>query len=70
MKHIDYGLGILSATLFDEIIIGEAFALALLYERLAAKGRLASFEVTDRFFEIGSPSGLREANQHFQEGRG
>ena len=36
------------------------FDLAAVYQRLLADGDLAGFEVTDRFYEIGSPEGLEE----------
>jgi NDP-sugar pyrophosphorylase family protein len=36
------------------------FDLALLFERLALAGRLAGYEVAERFFEIGSPEGYQE----------
>jgi NDP-sugar pyrophosphorylase family protein len=67
MKHIDYGLGVLSAELFDDLRLGEAFDLAELYERLAEEGRLGCFEVTTRFYEIGSVDGLRETHVMLEE---
>jgi hypothetical protein len=36
--------------------------LAELYEELAACGRLAGYEMTRRFYEIGSFEGLAETN--------
>ena len=37
--------------------------LAPLCSALAAEGRLAGYLVTERFYEIGSPEGRREAEQ-------
>jgi NDP-sugar pyrophosphorylase family protein len=62
MKYIDYGVGVLSAKLFDDPSLGDAFDLADLYERLAARRELGCYVATKRFYEIGSIEGLREAN--------
>ena len=60
MCHIDYGLSVLSQGAFDVGPPSSAFDLALLFERLARAGRLAGYEVAERFFEIGSPEGYKE----------
>ena len=60
MKHIDYGLGVLSAEAFAAWPDGKAFDLADVYQNLIGQGNLAGFEVDRRFYEIGSPSGLAE----------
>jgi len=60
MEHIDYGLGILSASVFRDKNEKEAFDLAEVYEELTKKEQLAGFEVTARFYEIGSKEGLAE----------
>ncbi len=60
MNYIDYGLAALSSKILDEIPDGEPYNLAHLYHRLAGEGRLAGYEVTQRFYEIGSPEGLEE----------
>jgi NDP-sugar pyrophosphorylase family protein len=65
MKFIDYGLGVLSSGLFD-VAKDEVFDLSDLYASLAAEGRLAGFEETQRFYEIGTPSGLAEADSHLR----
>jgi NDP-sugar pyrophosphorylase family protein len=60
MQHIDYGLGVMRA----EALTGEprdaAVDLAAVYARLVAQGQLAGYEVGQRFYEIGSPAGLKE----------
>ncbi|HYB58125.1 MAG TPA: nucleotidyltransferase family protein [Alphaproteobacteria bacterium] len=58
MRHIDYGLGILKAEVLERYPQGEPFDLADVYAALVAAGRLAGFEVQQRFYEIGSPEGL------------
>lgn len=66
MKYIDYGLGILSSELLKHRG-NEAFDLADVYAELVDGGRLAGFEATKRFYEIGTPSGLALAEGHLQE---
>jgi NDP-sugar pyrophosphorylase family protein len=61
MKFIDYGLGILSKSLFDNYEEKVVFDLADLYHLLSIQNRLAGFEVNERFYEIGSHQGIKEA---------
>ena len=58
MAHIDYGLSMLRATIFDDTSDSEPFDLAALYRKMVQEKRMAGFEVTTRFYEIGSPAGL------------
>jgi len=60
MKFIDYGLGILSKSLFDKYEEKVVFDLADLYHLLSIKSQLAGFEVNERFYEIGSHQGIKE----------
>ncbi|MFL2774233.1 MAG: nucleotidyltransferase family protein [bacterium] len=62
MSHIDYGLGILTRELLEAYPEQQNFDLAEVYERLSREHRLASYEATQRFYEIGSPNGLEEIN--------
>jgi len=61
MSHIDYGIGVFEASVF-EAWPAEVFDLADLYSRLADAHSLAAYEVHERFYEIGSPKGLAETN--------
>jgi len=65
MAYIDYGLGVLSATAFDRYSSTEAFDLADLYRALSSENQLAGYEVAERFYEIGSPQGLRDTIEYF-----
>jgi NDP-sugar pyrophosphorylase family protein len=56
MHYIDYGLGAFKAEAFS----GAATDLADVYEELLQADELAAVEVRERFYEIGSPSGLQE----------
>jgi len=62
MRYIDYGLGVLTAPLFDDATLGAAFDLADIYERLSLEGQLAYFEATTRFYEVGSVRGIEETS--------
>lgn len=61
MTHIDYGLGGFRASAFDGF--DGKFDLAAVYRALIAKQDLAGYEVPERFYEIGSPSGLDETRR-------
>lgn len=69
MSHIDYGIGVFEASVF-EAWPSAVFDLADLYGRLAARRSLASYEVQQRFYEIGSPEGLAETNAMLTRTRG
>jgi NDP-sugar pyrophosphorylase family protein len=59
MRHIDYGLGLFDRAVFEELGDGPVDLAEVYRERLAA-GDLASLEVSERFYEIGSFSGIEE----------
>jgi len=65
MEHIDYGLGILSSDVLNEYPPGQPLDLADVYHRLSIAGLLSGGEVNERFYEIGSHSGLGEAESYF-----
>jgi MurNAc alpha-1-phosphate uridylyltransferase len=65
MSYIDYGLGIFCSSIFDRYPIDKPFDLGDVYFDLSKNRELAGFEVHDRFFEIGSKSGLKEAENYF-----
>ena len=66
MQHIDYGLAAIRADVFLAYTDGGPLDLARVYEDLAARGELAAYEVSERFYEIGTPSGLAETRQHLE----
>jgi NDP-sugar pyrophosphorylase family protein len=66
MRHIDYGLGLLRAESLASWPDNEPFDLADVYGRLLSENQLAGYEVTERFYEIGSPEGLAELNAFLQ----
>ena len=60
MRYIDYGLGVFRAEAFRGLPIEKPCDLTELYADLLQRKQLAAFEVRERFYEIGSPAGLRE----------
>lgn len=68
MTYIDYGLGVLSASVFVNVPINQSFDLADIYHELSIRGLLAGHEVFKRFYEIGSPKGLNETIDFFRRG--
>lgn len=64
MRHIDYGLGILDARALDVVPESGAYDLASVYREMLRRGELAGFEVTERFYEIGSAPGLEETRAY------
>jgi N-acetyl-alpha-D-muramate 1-phosphate uridylyltransferase len=68
MHHIDYGLGVFDREVFVALPENEPCDLALVYQDLLGIGELAGFEVQDRFYEIGSPEGLRETTEFLRNG--
>jgi MurNAc alpha-1-phosphate uridylyltransferase len=66
MRHIDYGLSILSRQALQRSPAGAAFDLADLYHELAARGELAAMEVNERFYEIGSVRGIEATEDYLR----
>jgi len=60
MRHIDYGLSLFKASVFDAYAANQVFDLAEVMGRLVREKQLAGYEVPERFYEMGSPAGLAE----------
>ncbi len=67
MKHIDYGLTLLTREAFKKTPKDKAFDIAQLYAGLVKRGEMMGFEVTERFYEIGSVKGLRETRRYLRQ---
>ena len=63
MTWIDYGVGGLTAGALDHVAPTES-DLSALYGALASEGLLSSFPVSQRFYEIGTPSALAETEEY------
>jgi NDP-sugar pyrophosphorylase family protein len=62
MRYIDWGLGAIRSEVLAARPLGDAFDLGDFYSELSRAGRLAGYQVTTRFYEIGSTNGLRETD--------
>lgn len=64
MEYIDYGLSLMKKSVFDDWPEGKKFDLSEVYTKLLERQELAAFEVSSRFYEIGSFEGLKETEQY------
>jgi NDP-sugar pyrophosphorylase family protein len=60
MQHIDYGLSCFDKSVFENYTPGHVIDLADIYIELIKQNQLAGFEVSERFYEIGSFAGKKE----------
>lgn len=66
-RHIDYGLSVLDRSVIESrVAAGRPADLADLFHDLSIEGQLAGFEVTQRFYEVGSPRGLADLEAHLR----
>lgn len=69
LDFIDYGLAAMKRqTIADGIPADVPYDLGHLYQSLSVEGRLAGFEVSERFYEVGSPAGLNDFSQYIESG--
>jgi NDP-sugar pyrophosphorylase family protein len=64
MCYIDYGLGVFRQEAFASAPADEPFDLATLQQDLLRADQLAGYEMSQRFYEIGSAAGLEETRQY------
>jgi NDP-sugar pyrophosphorylase family protein len=64
MDYIDYGVALLRRGAAGRIPTDRPFDLAELYTSLVAEGRMIGYEVTNRFYEIGTPAALDETARY------
>jgi N-acetyl-alpha-D-muramate 1-phosphate uridylyltransferase len=60
MTHIDFGMSVLSSSVFSPYRDTRILDLAHIYMELLKLGHLAAIEVSDRFYEVGSPQGIQD----------
>ncbi len=70
MRHIDYGLGVLHASALARVPAEKSWDLAALYQQLLNDGELAAFEAPQRFYEVGSFSGIEELSSYLKQQSG
>jgi N-acetyl-alpha-D-muramate 1-phosphate uridylyltransferase len=66
MTYIDYGAALLRRQALERIRPGQPHDLADLYRDLVAEGQMVGYEVTQRFYEIGSHAGLAETQAYLE----
>jgi N-acetyl-alpha-D-muramate 1-phosphate uridylyltransferase len=67
MKYIDYGLSVMSEDIIRKMVSsGRPFDLADVQHTLSVENNLESYEVFERFYEIGSPQGLTDLENHLK----
>jgi N-acetyl-alpha-D-muramate 1-phosphate uridylyltransferase len=64
---IDYGAIALRRSLLDEVADGAVWGLEALWSKLARKRKLRAFVAPERFYEVGSPEGRRDLEQHLAQ---
>lgn len=64
MKHIDFGLSYFQASVFENYDDDKNFDLADLCSELSKVGKLDGFLIHERFYEIGSISGINELSNY------
>jgi NDP-sugar pyrophosphorylase family protein len=64
MQYIDYGVALLRREALLRVPENEPSDLANLYSQLVAEGQMAGHEVSNRFYEIGTPESLEEAKRY------
>lgn len=67
MHYIDYGLGIFNKNAFDAIPDNQPSDLADLYQELLRQQQLAGHEVKERFYEVGSFTGIEELGYYLAQ---
>ena len=66
MVYIEYGVNIFKKKVLELIPEKQPYSLDDLFPRLIAEAELLAFEVKERFYEIGSPQGLREFEEYIR----
>jgi N-acetyl-alpha-D-muramate 1-phosphate uridylyltransferase len=64
MHYIDYGLGLFDQKVFAAIAENKNEDLVEIYQALLNQKQLAAYEVKERFYEVGSFSGIEELSQY------
>lgn len=68
MIYIDYGASILRKRALELVPPNQVYSLEQLFQQLIPQKELLAYEVTRRFYEIGSPEGLAEFRKAIAKG--
>lgn len=63
MKHVDYGLSFLNASVLRQYPSGSSFDLGEVFARLAGEGNLAAYGVFEKYLEIGTPQAVENTDR-------
>jgi NDP-sugar pyrophosphorylase family protein len=67
MRWIDYGLSVISSNALERHIPpNQPLDIALMFETLSTTNKLQAYESSNRYFEVGSQSGLQELEQYIE----
>jgi MurNAc alpha-1-phosphate uridylyltransferase len=66
MEYIDYGLMVMCKKIFDACPSHDPFDLSFVLSQSVKNGLVASYEVDQRFYEIGSVQGLKETEDYIR----
>jgi len=66
MAWIDYGIGMLTRDVVQAVPSGAIADLGDLYRELSVRGQLAGFEVSSRFYEVGSTKGIADLETYLE----
>jgi len=69
LEYIDYGLNVFQKKVLEMIPPDEYYTLEQVFNRLIGMRQLISFETKERFYEIGSITGLAEFQKYVQSVR-
>ena len=69
MVYIDYGVNIFRKEVLKMVPEEQFYALEELVPRLIEQDELLAFEVKERFYEIGSPQGLKDFEEYIKEAK-
>jgi hypothetical protein len=65
MTYLDYGLSIMHRdVIVENVPAGQPADLAPLVTELSLAGKIAGYEATQKYFEVGSLAGLQELERH------
>lgn len=69
MTYVDYGLSVWQRDVVEATVpSGSVTDMSTVLTALSRAGQLAGYEATERFYEIGSPSGLRDLESRLEAG--
>lgn len=67
MNYIDYGLGVFKKSAFSSLHDNQIYDLAFVYQSLLDHQQLAAFEVSERFYEVGSFDGIKTFTEYLDK---